>query len=125
MTPPSQSEAHSRPPRLNLLRSTTAVLRFPSGQQVHGKLQVISATGGLLFLSSLLNQGSPVKLMFRAETGLVFGTAELLMPISATLQPFRFVEIGESDRRRLNAAIQSFVDKTRLEQQSIVRDRVW
>ena len=92
---------------------------------MHGKLQVISATGGLLCLTSPLNQGSPVKLMFRAETGLVFGTAELMIPISRTLQPFRFVEIGENDRRRLNAAIQSFVDKTRLEQQSIVRDRVW
>jgi hypothetical protein len=91
---------------------------------VHGKLQVISATGGLLCLSGPFNQDSPVKLMFRPETGLVFGTAELI-PISRTLQPFRFVEIGENDRRRLNAAIQSFVDKTRLEQQSIVRDRVW
>jgi hypothetical protein len=92
---------------------------------VHGKLQVISVTGGLLWVSSPLDHGFPVKLMFRAETGLVFGTAELLIPISSTLQPFRFVEIGENDRRRLNAAIQSFVDKTRVEQQSIVRDRVW
>ena len=76
-------------------------------------------------MSSPLNQGSPVKLMFWAETGMVFGTAEMLIPISRTLQPFRFVEIGEKDRRRLNAAIQSFVDRTRIEQQSIVRDRVW
>jgi hypothetical protein len=63
--------------------------------------------------------------MFRAETSLVFATAELLIPISRTLQPFRFVEIDENDRRRLNVAIQSFVNKTRLEQQLIVRDRVW
>ena len=92
---------------------------------MHGKLQVISATGGLLCLSSTLNQGSPVKLMFRAETSLVFATAELLIPISRTLQPFLFVEIDENDRRRLNVAIQSFVNKTRLEQQLMVRDRVW
>ncbi len=110
---------------MNLVRSTTAVLRVPSGHQVHGKLQVISVTGGLLCLSSPLNEGSPVKLMFRAETGLVLGTAEMLIPISCTLQPFRFVAIGEEDRRKLNDAIQSFVDKTRLEQQSIVRDRAW
>jgi hypothetical protein len=92
---------------------------------VHGKLQVVSASGGLLCLSSPLNQGSNVKVMFRAETGLVFGRAEMLTPISRTLQPFRFVEIGEDDRRRLNAAIESFMDKTRVEQQSIVRDRAW
>jgi hypothetical protein len=61
-----------------------------------------SVTGGLLSLSSPLNQGSDVKLMFRAETGLVLGTAEMLVPISRTLQPFRFVAIGKDDWRRLN-----------------------
>jgi hypothetical protein len=120
-----QSNAHSRPPRLNFVRSTTAVLRFSDGHQAHGKLQVISATGGLLCLSNLLNQGSAVKLMFRAETGLVFGAAEMLIPISGTLQPFRFVQMDENDQRTLNAAIQAFEDKTRHEQQLIVRNRDW
>ena len=121
----SQSEARSRSPRLNFVRRTTAVLRLPSGEQVQGTLQVISVTGGLLCLSSPLNQGSSLKLMFRAETGLVVGTAEMLIPISPTLQPFRFVAIDEDDRRRLSDAIQSSVDRTRLGQQSIVRDRAW
>jgi hypothetical protein len=125
MTPLPQSEARSRPPRLNLLRSTTAVLRFPSGVQAHGKLQVISVTGGLLGLSRPLDQGSRAKLMFRAETGLVFGTAEMLNPISRTLQPFRFVAIDKDDRCKISDAIQSYADKTRLEQRSIVRDRAW
>ncbi len=125
MIPLSQSEAHSRSPRMNLVSSTTAVLRFQSGVQLRGKLQVISLTGGLLCLPSLLNQHSAVRLMFRAETGLVLGTAEMLVPISSNQQPFRFVAIDEDDRRRLNDAIQSSVDKTRLGQQSIVRDRVW
>jgi hypothetical protein len=125
MTQRGLSDPHSRPPRMNLVRSTTAVLRCSSGLQVHGKLQVISITGGLLSLSSPLNQGTPVKLMFLAETGQVSGSAEMLTPISRTLQPFRFVRIGEDDRQRLGAAIQSSVDKARLEQQSIVRDRTW
>ena len=125
MTQLSQSEAYSRPPRLNLVRSTTAVLRFTSGHQVHGKLHVISVTGGLLGLSRPLHQGSAVKLMFRADTGLVLGTAEMLIPISRTLQPFRFGAIGEDDRGRLTDAIQSSLDQNRREQQSIVRDRSW
>jgi len=83
-----------------------AVLRCPSGLQVHGKLQVISITGGLLSLSSPLPQGTTVKLMFLAGIGQVLGCAEMLAPISRTLQPFRFVKIGEDDRRRLGAAIQ-------------------
>lgn len=102
-----------------------AVLRCPSGLQVRGKLQVISITGGLLSLSSPLNEGTPVKLMFLAEIGQVSGSAEMLIPISPTLQPFRFVKIGEDDRHRLGVAIQSSLDKARLEQQSIVRDRAW
>ena len=92
---------------------------------MHGKLQVISITGGLLSLSSPLDQGTPVKLMFLAELGQVSGSAEMLTPISRTLQPFRFVRIGEDDRYRLGAAIQSSVDKARREQKSIVRDRAW
>ena len=92
---------------------------------MHGKLKVISITGGLLSLSSPLNQGAPFKLMFLTETGQVSGVAEMLTPISSTLQPFRLVEIDEADRHRLDAAIQSLVDKARLEQQSIVRDRAW
>jgi hypothetical protein len=82
-------------------------------------------TGGLLSLACTLNQGSRVKLMFRTETGLVMGTAEMLMPISSTQQPFRFIALSEEDRGRLNDAIQSSEDQTRREQQSVVRDRAW
>ena len=92
---------------------------------MHGKLQIISITGGLLSLSSPLNRSTRFKLTFLTETGQVSGVAEMLTPISSTLQPFRFVKIGEEDRHRLDAAIQSVVDKARLEQQSIVRDRAW
>ena len=125
MTQLEPSDPYSRPPRMNFVRSTPAVLRCPSGLQVRGELQVISITGGLLSLSSPLNQGTPVKFMFLAETGQVSASAEMLTPISRSLQPFRFVRIGEDDRHRLGAAIQSSVDKARLEQQSIVRDRAW
>ena len=69
MTQLSQSGASERPARLNLVRSTTVVLHFPGGHQVHGRLQVISVTGGLLCLSNPLNQGFHAKLMFRAQTG--------------------------------------------------------
>jgi nitroreductase len=48
------------------------------------------------------------------------GVAEMLAPISSTLQPFRFVEVDEADRHRLDAAIQSMVDKTRPRRRSIL-----
>lgn len=120
-----QPEANWRSPRLHLAHTTPAVLRFQSGRRIRGKLQVISVTGGLLNLSSPLDHGSHVKLMFLTDVGPVLGTAEMLPSVSGTLQPFRFVTIDENDERRLRDVIQSSVDQNRREQTSIVRDRAW
>jgi hypothetical protein len=120
-----QTESHSRSPRLQFAHTTPAVLRFQNGSRIRVKLQVISVTGGLLDLSSPLEQGSRVKLMFLTDTGTVLGTAEMLPSVSGTLQPFRFVVIDENDERRLRDVIQSSVDQNRHEQRSIVKDRAW
>ena len=125
MTQFLQTEAKSRSPRLQFAHTTPAVLRFQTGHRVRGKLQVISVTGGLLDLSSPLDQGSLVRLMFLTESGTVLGTAEMLTPISGTLQPFRFVTIDEDHERRLRDVIQLSVDQIRREQRSIVNDRAW
>jgi hypothetical protein len=119
-----QPEANWRSPRLHLAH-TPAVLCFQSGRRLRGKLQVISVTGGLLNLSSPLDQGSRVKLMFLTDAGTVLGAAEMLPSVSGTLQPFRFVTIDENNERRLRDVIQSSVDRNRREQTSIVRDRAW
>lgn len=121
-----QSETRGRPPRLKLTQTTPAVLRFPSGDRVQGRLQVISVTGGLLWLSNPLDQGARAKLMFMIEqAGTVLGTAEMLNPISSTQQPFKFVEIAKDDRSRLNRVIQCSADKNWQDHQAIVRDRAW
>src|SRR5208282_2643129 len=99
--------------------------RFQSGRRVRGKLQVVSVTGGLLNLSTPLDQGSRVKLMFMTGAGTVLGTAEMLPSVSDTQQPSRFVGIDENDERRLRDVIQSFADQSRRDQGSIVRDRAW
>jgi hypothetical protein len=55
MTPLLQPESRWRPPRLTFAQTTPAVLRFQSGRRIRGKLQVVSVTGGLLSLPSLLD----------------------------------------------------------------------
>ena len=125
MTPFLQSAAPRRPARIQFSQTPPAVLRFESGRRVRGKLQVVSLTGGLLSLSTPLDRGSRVKLMFLTDAGTVLGTAEMLPSLSGTQQPFRFVGIGESDEGRLRTVIQSFADHTRREQGSIIRDRAW
>lgn len=100
-----QQQSAPRTPRVHLDRSTPAVLRFDSGQSVSGELQVVSLTGGLLSLPGPLERGSKVKLMFLIRAGSVLAGAEMLNPIDRNLQPFRFVSLGQKERRKLEAII--------------------
>jgi len=125
VTRTQQFESQWRPPRLRLAHTTPAVLRVESGGRVRGTLQVISQTGGLLCLSSPLNQGARVKLMCLTDAGALLGTAEMLASITATHQPFRFVLMNEADQRRLRDLIQVSLEINRAEQQAIIKDRTW
>ena len=111
-----QSHTNYRSPRLQLADVTPAVLRLPDGRRSRGKLETISLTGGLLSLSPMLDRGSRIRLMFLTRTGPVFGAAEMLSPISATRQPFRFVAIEQDDQQRLRATVQSSLHQNPLDQ---------
>ncbi|MGA8621540.1 MAG: hypothetical protein WB660_23820 [Candidatus Sulfotelmatobacter sp.] len=105
MSSPPQIRQPWRGPRANLEGNIPAVLRFPNGQSTSAKLQVISLTGGLLSLSQPVVQGSQIKVMFLTGTGAVLGGAEMLRPVTNSLQPFRFVSIAADDQRRLGTLI--------------------
>ena len=107
MTHPHQLHANSLAPRFRLAETTPAALQFQDSRLTPGELQVISRTGGLLSLSKPVDQGSVVKLMFRTHRGPVFGTVEMLCPLSWSHQPFRFVGLEEDDQHRMQAAFQS------------------
>jgi hypothetical protein len=102
-----QTNTNWRAPRFRVAEVTPAVLEFQDCHFASGELQIISRTGGLLSLPKPVDQGSVVKLMFRTHRGPVFGTAELLHPISWSHQPFRFVGLEEDDQRRMLSAFQS------------------
>jgi hypothetical protein len=101
------------------------VLRADNGRRVRGKVQVVSLTGGLLCLSSPVDEGLQVRLMFLTDAGAMLGTAEMLASVSASQQPFRFVQMDEDVERRLRELIQVHVELNRQEQQSIIKDRSW
>jgi hypothetical protein len=117
----SQLHAQLRAPRVHLADLTPAVLRFQDGQRASGELQVLSVNGGLLFLTSPIDQGSQVKLMFLTHTGPVLGAAEMLCPVTSTQQPFRFVSLPVDDRRRLGDAIQSTLNLNIANQDAVER----
>jgi len=87
MTSLPQFHASQRTARVPLADITPAVLRFDDGSCSLGRLQTISLTGGLLCLPRPLDQGSRVKLVFLTHTGPVLGAAEMLRPLSWSLQP--------------------------------------
>ena len=122
-----QTQPPQRAARLHLAETTVAVLRFKGGRCVPAKLQVLSVTGGLLWLSKPLplELGSDAKLMFLTRSGLVLGAAEMLPPISWRLQPFRFVTLHDDDQCRLEAAIRSTSDQRRHDRARVELGRAW
>jgi hypothetical protein len=116
---------NSRAPRVSFKEVTPAVVRLRNGWRVSGKLQTISATGGLLSLSKPLDQGSEVKLMFLTQTGPVLGAAEMLSPIPGGSQPFKFTALFNDDLRRLQAAIQLSQNQSRLDREQLETFRAW
>ncbi len=114
---PLPQHAPPRSARISLGGGIPAVLRFSDGGREHAELRTVSLTGGLLRLPHGLEQGSSCRVMFVTHTGPVLGTAEMLGPISPNLQPFRFVSLHQTDRRKLGEAIRTCLepDNSRLE----------
>jgi hypothetical protein len=123
MTTLPQTIPSIRPTRVRFAETTPAVLRFQDGRRTTGQLQIVSITGGLLSVPRPLDKGSHVKLMFLTDSGPVLGAAEMLSPLSWGQQPFRFLALGEGDRRILGSAIQSSLRQYSTEAQWIEKYR--
>ncbi len=102
--------AQQRAARLQLGEGIPAVLRSPEGGCNQASLKTVSLTGGLLSIPQELDEGSSQKLMFVTHTGPVFGTAKMLPPVSRHLQPFQFVSLHQSDKRKLGEAIRTCLE---------------
>jgi hypothetical protein len=63
--------------------------------------------------------------MFLTGKGSVLGAAEMLTPVSWSLQPFKFVRLYDDDEIRLQAAIQASLDQVRRNHTQVERFRAW
>jgi hypothetical protein len=120
-----QSQPAQRATRVHFTEWTPAVLRLGDGRRVSGKLKVVSMTGGLLSVPHPVNTGCSAKLMFLTGAGMVLGSAEMLSPLSWSLQPFRFVALADDDQDRLKTVIQRSTDRNRTDHGQIERSRAW
>jgi hypothetical protein len=116
MTHFPQVHPQRRSPRIQVGGSIPALVMLEDGQRAKAKLQTISVTGGLLRLARSLTQGDFVEVAFHLQGGPVRGMAEMLTPVRAasegSLQPFRFVALGDNDHRALRMAVDSVADRS-------------
>lgn len=116
MTHFPQAHPQRRSPRIQLAGSVPALVVLEDGQRAKAKLQTVSVTGGLLRLARSLSQGDFVEVAFNIQGGPVRGMAEMLNPVRAandgSLQPFRFVALGDDDHRTLRMAVDSITDRS-------------
>jgi len=97
-----------RAPRVNLRGDTSATVQLQNGQQLRAKMHRLSVTGGLLELTNYLAERVPFGLTLYLNSNVVRGRAETLFPMRSTpgfLQPFRFTDLRDEQRRRLETEI--------------------
>jgi hypothetical protein len=104
-----------RPFRVKLRGSILALIRLPNRRQVRGKLHQISTTGGLLNVEAPLDEKLQVELIFHLGETTIREKVEMLFPMWATqgwLQPFRFVDLPEANKKVLETNLLAFVQQT-------------
>jgi hypothetical protein len=114
MTHYPQINALHRAPRIQL-PTTPAVVKLGDGVRAKARLQVVSATGGLLQMTKALAGGDFVEVAFQTNSGNIQGMAEMLDPVrsvpGSVFQPFRFVALGDDDHQVLRRIIESQRDR--------------
>ena len=79
---------------------------YDDGRQVRGTLQIVSDTGGCAGMEVLLQPSTLVSIQVRTSVGQINAVAEMLRPVGATKQAFRFIAMDEADRSRLKQFVQ-------------------
>lgn len=98
----------TRAPRVSVQGRVMAVLQLENGRRIPAKLQKFSVTGGLLELTSYLEERAKVKISIPVGSVMVRPEAEMLFPmpgVKCYLQPFRFTSLWAEERQVLEAEI--------------------
>src|SRR4029077_2421080 len=118
MTHFPQPHPTRRAARVQLGGSVLAAIRFDDGHRSRGKLYSVSVPAGRRKRAKPLDQGDFVEIGFQTKVGTVIGMAEMWSPTrkatDGTLQPFRFIALGDDDHRNLRMALQSVTDQSYL-----------
>ena len=104
-----------RAPRVSLRAAISAVIRLENGRQVRAKLKQLSISGGLLDLTTCLEERAWVELTIYLSSGPVRTTAEMMFPMrreGSFLQPFRFTGMGEEELHALDREVTGLLQQS-------------
>jgi hypothetical protein len=93
-----------------------ALIRLPNRRQVRGKLHQLSISGGLINIQQPLDEKLQVELIFHLGETTIREKAEMMFPMWATqgwLQPFRFIDLPETNKNILETNLLAFVQQAR------------
>ncbi|MGA2981170.1 MAG: hypothetical protein ABSD76_16390 [Terriglobales bacterium] len=105
-------QKEQRGPRVKLGGSILALVLLENGRQIRGRMNQLSANGGLVSLEHPLDEGICVTVLFHLGWTSIRCHAQMLFPMWATqgcLQPFRFLDLTEAGRTSLNRELESLV----------------
>jgi len=91
-----QQDAHGSHVRLQ--GTVLALVQLENGRNVRARVHELSTSGGILQLSTPLDEESSVRVLFHVGSTTVRGQARMQFPLWSTrgcLQPFRFTGLGE------------------------------
>jgi len=93
---------------VNLRGTVPATVQLENGRHFAARLHQLSKTGGVLELTSCLDERAKIRLTLPFDSGTPCPTAEMYFPMRSLrgyLQPFRFTQVSEDDGQILDREI--------------------
>src|SRR5271163_2912316 len=109
---PAITQKGQRGTRVKLGGSILALVLLENGRQIRARMNQVSVNGGLLSLENPLDESIRVTVLFHLGFTSIRCRAQMLFPMWATqgcLQPFRFLELPDASRTRLDMELESRV----------------
>jgi hypothetical protein len=98
--------------RVKLGGSVLALVLLENGRQIRARMSQLSVNGGLVSLDRPLDEAIRVTVLFHLGKTSIRCRAQMMFPMWATkgcMQPFRFLELPEEDRNKLNQELEDLV----------------
>src|ERR1700730_8898773 len=106
------NKSFDRPFRVKLRGSVLALVRLPNRRSVRAAFHQLSTSGGVIHMEKPLDEKLEVEFIFHLRERTIRSKAQMLFPMWATqgwMQPFRFVDLSEDNRKILDATLKSFI----------------